>query len=770
MKIGIRAILLGWFLTVAFSIITIYLEMVIKSGFTVTDTLIPVLSYFFLVVVLLIINPILKAIHYSASKIKLFRPFNRHEILLIFVMTIVTSGISSYGLIGYFVPFIGSINDPARNTSQSDWGLLSQTVLEYEEDGITKKIYGDIENQTDTELVLRIYGPKKSQDRLVAFKKADVKIQKPLIKPEMVLNRDDSEIFTKGLPQEAIVNEETGKTEFYNQNALPYFLPMPGEEFSGYRKRMREYLDSGEMIKGYSFWGGVPWGKVIPPFAYWLIFILSVYLALISLAKIFFTQWAKYERLQFPLASIPQEALGDIVEGENNEVPDLRIWKNPYFIVGFLIAGICIVLSSFKGLNFHLMIDVRDYVEGTIFEGLKDAKIQFYIFFVLLGVAYIVPSEISFSVWFFGLVFVLEVLLAIWFGFGQSFGSFGTDYFTQISFYNAQALGGVIVFSSFALWNVRHYMLAVVYKVLGLKPKSVSEEIVRENTLASGLFIIAGLGIFSFMLWLNISFWWAVVYCSMTLLFTITAMRVASECGIIGFQNLAAGGNHLAANVIGIKNLGVTSFINIIIIQMVFFFDTKAYLAPNAMVAQKIQDESGASKKIFWSAIFVAILLALISSFWYCISLVYSEGSKNLESWYYQSIPKMSFDVAVQFIKSSANEPMVNINGATAGFIIFGMVFMSALLFARTKWFWVPHPVGFLLWISHAETKYFLFCFFLGWCIKYVVVKFGTKETIDNMKKWAIGLILGHITAIIIIGMLKLFNNLPVEKINLNFH
>ena len=129
----------------------------------------------------------------------------------------------------------------------------------------------------------------------------------------------------------------------------------------------------------------------------------------------------------------------------------------------------------------------------------------------------------------------------------------------MINFYTAQAFGGLIVFSLFALWNVRHYLLAGLYKILKMKPKSVKPEVIDETYIASTVFIIAGFGVFAFMLWMNISFWWACIYCAITLMFIIAAMRVASECGIIGFQNLAGGGAHFAGNVIGINNLGVTS-------------------------------------------------------------------------------------------------------------------------------------------------------------------------------------------------------------------
>lgn len=770
MRLGYRAIFLGLFLTVVFSVIAIYLEMIVRNNFTVSDTLIPVLTYFFLLVLLLIINPLMKFVYKNIVETRLFRPFNRHEVLLITVMTLVTSGISGYGLMNYLVPFIGTINSPSRSTNQSDWGLLSQTVLILKSDGKTR-VYGDVEQEDDSQITLKIYNGKgKGVDDSKSFAKSEVTIQRPLINPNLVLNRQDAVVFENGLPEIAIKDEVAQKTIYRAQNSFPAYLPFPKETYDAWKERVGKYLKDGKIQEGYTFWGNVPWQVIGKPFCYWLIFVVLLYLILFSLAKILFTQWAKYERLQFPLATIPQELLGESGDDPDSKTyPTLSIWRNIFFLIGFVLAISFILLAAFYPSLVSLGLVVKDYVPGTIFEGLSDANIVLHVFFLLIGIAFLVPKEISFSVWFFGLIFILQILFAIWFGFGKSAASFGTDYYTKINFYTAQSLGGLIVFSGFALWNVRHYLLAGVYKAFGIKPSSVNVEIINETSLASNIFIVSGIGIFSFMLWMNISFWWAAIYCFVTLMFIVASMRVASECGIIGFQNITGGGGHFVSNVIGIKTLGINSFVNVIVLQIVFFFDTKLFLAPNVMVAQKVEDENKIQKKVFWTVLFSAVVLAVFVSFAYMVMLLYHQGSKNMESWYYVSVPNDLYSRCVQMIKNGDAEPMINMNPYMTGFIIFGMASMAALLFARTKWFWVPHPVGILLWISPDETKYFLFSFFLGWLIKYIVVKLGTKETIENMKKWAIGLIFGHITGIIIIGICKMFVTLTA-KATLNFH
>jgi len=203
--------------------------------------------------------------------------------------------------------------------------------------------------------------------------------------------------------------------------------------------------------------------------------------------------------------------------------------------------------------------------------------------------------------------------------------------------------------------------------------------------------------------------------------------------------------------------------VNVLIIQMVFFFDTKTFLAPNVMVAQKVEDDAGIERKKFWITLFIAVIIAISFSFVYMSMLVYHDGSKSLESWYFKTVPKQVYDSSVRLLKSTADEPLLSINKDMSFFLFFGAITMIALLYSRTKWFWVPHPVGILLWISPHTTKNFIFCFFIGWAVKFMVTKFGTKEHIDNMKKMAIGMIFGHIVALIILGLLKSFTEITIH-------
>ena len=72
----------------------------------------------------------------------------------------------------YLMPFIGTVNSPSRSTNQSDWGLLSQTVLKFKEGEDIVTVYGDVETEDNTTITLRHYdGKSKGVDEIKVYQK-----------------------------------------------------------------------------------------------------------------------------------------------------------------------------------------------------------------------------------------------------------------------------------------------------------------------------------------------------------------------------------------------------------------------------------------------------------------------------------------------------------------------------------------------------------------------------------------------------------------------
>jgi len=111
--ITLRAMLTGAFFAAFFAYVAI-LAMNTSSPVYIASTQIAPLSYALLLGLVLLLNPFLKLI-------RVIRPFTVSEILIVFMMAAVSSGISIYGLTMQLVPIVGSLFYKDWNTEQSEW-------------------------------------------------------------------------------------------------------------------------------------------------------------------------------------------------------------------------------------------------------------------------------------------------------------------------------------------------------------------------------------------------------------------------------------------------------------------------------------------------------------------------------------------------------------------------------------------------------------------------------------------------------------------------
>ena len=117
-----RALLLGFFFAGLFAYITVVREHTPPSSI-MTATQIAVLPFVLLVISVLLVNPLLRRV------VPFVRQFSRAELMTVFVMGAVSSGISTFGLASQLVPMTSSLMNPAWNNDQSRWDIYVEPYV-----------------------------------------------------------------------------------------------------------------------------------------------------------------------------------------------------------------------------------------------------------------------------------------------------------------------------------------------------------------------------------------------------------------------------------------------------------------------------------------------------------------------------------------------------------------------------------------------------------------------------------------------------------------
>ncbi len=489
--------------------------------------------------------------------------------------------------------------------------------------------------------------------------------------------------------------------------------------------------------------GQVKWSLWLRPLLLWGLIVVLTYVVMMSFNTLIFRQWAHHEKLTYPLAQLPM-LMVDSGKEEDPIIPPM--FKTGMFWSGFAIAFLILgwnfmaakkIIPNIDGIP--LDFPFAPYLRNSFLDPIQRAR--FSILFTVVGLSFLVPTRISFSMWFFFLFYLAQVLVFCWLGFGQNTLSFPMDSKLLLGFCNAEGGGALLVFAVVVLYKCRGYLLCVFQPKLltGLDQNSR-----RELRIASGVFIGASLALIAGFTWiLGANLFYSILFYFVCLVVTIGLTRVVTEGGILAVQ---ADFNqfHVIRHTVGMDKTFThpSLYSPLWIVHALLYFDLKSFIAPAMANALKIKDELRLSRIRFYVGIGAAILLALAVSAVTTILIAYTRGADSMRSWNYGAFGRSQ---TLGTIKSMVSEMPVDEN-AGKWWLLVGMLLMAFILLSRRKLFWMVHPIG-LIMLMNPLTRGYWGSILIGWACKSLVSKYGSKETYWRIRNFFIGLIMGELLA-----------------------
>ena len=199
-------------------------------------------------------------------------------------------------------------------------------------------------------------------------------------------------------------------------------------------KYFYEGLPSGE---------SVPWGAWLKPLLAWTSFVIIIYFVMLCLCVILRKQWVEKERLSFALVQIPAEMAQQPFK--NSLLFNRLMWFS---------ALLPVVLHTLNGLHgyFPAIPKIPLYPGPSLRFTEKPwtalSGIHFSTFFSVIGFAYLIPTEISFSMWFFYLFY--QVQGVVFNGFGVPIGKVTAAY--------RQGMGAYLVMTIYIFWLGKEHL------------------------------------------------------------------------------------------------------------------------------------------------------------------------------------------------------------------------------------------------------------------------------------------------------------------------
>jgi hypothetical protein len=474
----------------------------------------------------------------------------------------------------------------------------------------------------------------------------------------------------------------------------------------------------------------------IRPMASWMVFLACFYLGTVFLGGLLRKQWVDVERLSFPLARVPL----DITEGAGERRLLPEVVRSQAFILGVLAAlafALVRVWPVFMGKEQGWLptIELGGVLWGTPF---GNAEIWWARLFPLaVGVAFLVPTDVTLSVWLFFMFTRLELQASHWMGRPIQGGSWG-------DFMQWQQAGAFVVFTLLMFWAARRHLLEVARRAL-LFDRSVddSQEPIGYRLAFWGA-ALAWTGMFIWLVYYKVHWLTAVGLLGFMLCIMLVHARVVCQGGIFFTQhtvypptliNVMSGSRAFPVGTGAV----VALLQNAVVLQ-----DAREILSGHAMNALRIASVFRQRRRWFLPAMLVALTLALVVGTVSTLWTYYGVGGLNIPNDYgIVQLPKETFQRAGRIIAKETTTDQSHYVALAMG---AGIMFVATVMRARLYW-WPLHSVGFLIgstWPMHN----LYFSFFVAWISKVLITKFFGGSVLRGARRFFLGVIIGEAVAI----------------------
>jgi hypothetical protein len=482
----------------------------------------------------------------------------------------------------------------------------------------------------------------------------------------------------------------------------------------------------------------VPWGAWAGPLFFWGIFAALFLCASFCVAALLRRPWVEQEKFAFPLVHLPV-ALAEAPEGNRLVSPLLR---SPLLWFAVLLST---ALHTPRGL--HLLYPAIPDVPTSwdLAAGLADppfnqvAPLQAILYLLVVGLAYLLPGEVGFSLWFFFLFYKAEIVLGAsrnWDMPGPLGGHGGR------LFHALQAFGGAVALTGWVLWSARRHLRDVWEKATrGPRAASIDDggEMLPYRVALWGLLLsYAGIALWQWLA--GIPLLLTLLSLVMITLALVVVSWAVCQAGMLFMAMPYAPIDVLGATA-GTAGLPVPALYTQFRAEASFIYNTRELLLPSLLEGGKAAEAGGFSPRPLLKAMGASVIVGLVVSAVASLHLPYHHGGGNslANAWTYNIGPQ----IPLKLFGNAASVPYAGswINGLH---VLGGFAGVLGLLFLRARTGFGLHPIGFLSASVYAVHMLW-FSLFLGWALKCLAVRYGGRSLYLAALPFFQGLIVGDV-------------------------
>jgi hypothetical protein len=470
----------------------------------------------------------------------------------------------------------------------------------------------------------------------------------------------------------------------------------------------------------------VPW---LRPVFWWSVLLILIVLTTLCMCAIIRRQWTEHERLAYPIIEMPYEMT---VEGGS-----ARFFSSRLLWCGFALgAGVDLINGVHHFVPAVPLIPIRTINLGVFFtdkpwSGMGWTPLCFFPFIVGLG--FVMPVDLSLSIWVFYLVWKVERIVS---------AGMGWERFIDTSYSSTQPVGAFLTLLVFALFTARRHLRDVARAAFGAPADDAAEPVPYRYAFWGA--VIGFVGIVLFWMRAGGSPGMVALVFAVYLLFILWGTRIRAEVGPPALTLYRP--THFVVDTLGTGRVGKDNLALFALVQGVMRA-FRSHPMPHMLETMKFGRRAGMSREGKLALVILgAAVVAAPMGFWAFLDVCYRRGTYgwfgreaylNAQAWLYRIDPNPDWpDIAMM-----------------AGASVFTMLLM--VMRTRFLW-WKLHPLGYSMAMNWT-TEWAWFPIFMGWAAKAAILNHGGIRGYRRASFFFYGLILGDFTMGAILNIAGLF-------------
>ncbi len=530
--------------------------------------------------------------------------------------------------------------------------------------------------------------------------------------------------------------------------SLSYFA-RPENDFLEFARYLPSWLVPTDPEVLRTFYEGLegrplPWVAWVPTLVTWCSFFAVYSLSLLCLVSIFRRPWAEHERLTFPLVDLAvqlaPEGRGEKASGVTSLIEGWLL-RQPLFWAGFAAAAVFNITNVLHAFSPQVAAMGLGYDFGALFtqrpwNGLRPMYFAFRP--EMVGLGYLVPTDVLFSTWVFYLVLRVENFVAQLMGYDIA----------GFPFEWPQGTGSYAAIAVFTVYAARRHLAAVIRSALGLGPRlSHEEEEALPYRLAFWGFVLGFVAMVGFCRAAGLSLQMGLAYVTLSFMAALIYSRVRAQTGVpisyclprrdvywLVFDLWPSPGSLSGPRLKEEVVFGLLTVIN----RMTF-----PQVAALELESIRIGDRLRLGRNVVLVVILLALCVGWALGGWTHLTAYYSYGANVMdggttEGGWRTRQARMQWER----LQTRYTSP-VPINWRQTGARIAGFSVTGALILLRSKFLRFPlHPLGLALASTFGYHTWFPL--FVAWMLKTIILRLGGPRLYRRAMAPFLGLAIGH--------------------------